>query len=50
VQASLEFSFHLAQLGLQPLTNRLPQHREASITSLLAADMQPRKLNVSGFP
>src|SRR5208282_3401560 len=40
VHASLELGFHLAQLGLQPLTNRLPQHREAPIASLLSADVR----------
>lgn len=39
VHASLEFGLDLAQLGLQPLANRLPQHREASITPHLPADV-----------
>jgi hypothetical protein len=39
VHAPLEFGFHLAQLGLQPLTNRLPKHREPS-ASRLAADVR----------
>ena len=40
VHASLEFGFHLAQLGLQPRTNRLPQHREPSVAPLLSADVR----------
>src|SRR6266849_796541 len=40
VHASLELGFHLAQLGLQPRTNRLPQHREPPITALLPADVR----------
>jgi hypothetical protein len=39
VHAPLEFGFHLAQLGLQPLTNRLPKHRGPS-ASRLAADVR----------
>jgi hypothetical protein len=38
VHASTELSFH--QLGLQPLANRLPQHREVSVASLLRADVR----------
>ena len=37
---SLKFGFHLVQLRLQPLADRLPQHRKPSIASLLDADMR----------
>src|SRR5438876_7408847 len=40
VHASLKFGFHLIQLRLQPFANRLPQHREPSIASLLHADVR----------
>lgn len=40
VHAPPEFFFHLIQLRLQPFTNRLPQHREISVVSLLSADMR----------
>ena len=40
VHAPLELGFHLAQLGLQPPTYRLPEHREPSASSRLAADMR----------
>jgi len=39
VHAPAEFGFHLAQLGLQPLAYRLPQHRKLSALSRLAADV-----------
>ena len=40
VHASSEFGFHRAQLRLQPLANRLPQHREPSVAPLLPADVR----------
>jgi hypothetical protein len=40
VHASLKLGFHLVQLRLQLFTDRLPQHREASIAPLLYADMR----------
>jgi hypothetical protein len=39
VQATAELSFHLTQLGLPPLPDRLPHHREPPIP-LLPADMR----------
>ena len=39
VQTAPKLGFHLAQLGLQPLPNRLPDHREPSIP-LLPADVR----------
>ena len=39
VHASLELGFHLAQLGLQPLAYRLPEHREPAVAPLLPADV-----------
>ena len=39
MHASLEFGWHLPQLGLQPLTNRLPQNRKSS-AERLAADVR----------
>jgi hypothetical protein len=40
VHSSLELGFHLIQLRLQPLADRLPQHREPSIALLLHADVR----------
>src|SRR3989454_10324948 len=40
VHASPELGFPLAQLRLQPLTDRLPNHREPSIAPLLPADVR----------
>jgi len=40
VHASSEFGLYRAQLRLQSLANRLPYHREASVASLLRADMR----------
>jgi hypothetical protein len=40
VHAPLELGFHLVQLRLQPLADRLPQHRVHSIASLLHTDMR----------
>src|SRR5580692_2956816 len=40
MHASLKLGFHLVQFRLQPLTNRLPQHREPSIAPLLHADVR----------
>ncbi len=40
VHAPLQFGFHLAQLRLQPFTNRLPQHRVVTVAPLLPADMR----------
>ena len=40
VQASPQFGFHRPQLRKQPLANRLPQHREASIAPLLPANVR----------
>src|SRR6266478_3931766 len=40
VHASLKLGFHLIQLRLQPLADRLPQHREPSIALLLHADVR----------
>ena len=37
---SLELGLDLTQLRLQPLANRLPNHRKPAITSLLPADMR----------
>src|SRR5271167_1746827 len=48
VHASLEFGFHRAQLGLQPLANRLPQDRKLSIAPLLPADVREAE-KVEGF-
>jgi hypothetical protein len=48
VHASFEFGFHLAQLRLQPFTNRLPQNREPSIAPLLSADVREAE-EVEGF-
>src|SRR5258707_849943 len=39
MHASFEFGLHLAQLGLQPFANRLPQDREASVAPLLPTDV-----------
>ena len=43
VHAPPEFAFHLIQLRLHPLTNRLPQHREVPVAPLLPADMREAK-------
>jgi len=40
VHAPLKFGFHLVQLRLQSLADRLPQHREPSIAPLLHADVR----------
>jgi hypothetical protein len=40
VHASLKPCLHRVQLRLQPLADRLPQHRKPSITSLLYADVR----------
>src|SRR5438876_178719 len=40
VHAPLELGLYLAQLRLQPLADRLPQHRESSVAPLLPADMR----------
>jgi len=40
VHAPLKVGFHLLQLRLQPFADRLPQHRESSITPLLYADVR----------
>ena len=40
VHASPQLGFDLAQLRLQPLADRLPQHREASVAPLLPADVR----------
>jgi hypothetical protein len=40
VHASPEFDLHLVQLRLQPLANRLPQHRKLSIAPFLPADVR----------
>ena len=40
VHASLKLGFHLIPLRLQPLADRLPQHREPSIALLLHADVR----------
>ena len=40
VHASSEFGFHRGQLRLQSFANRLPYHREASVASLLPADVR----------
>ena len=39
VHASPQFGFHLLQLRLQPLANRLPKHREIAVTSLLPTNV-----------
>ena len=43
VHSSLKIGFHLVQLRLQPLADRLPQHRIHSIASLLYTDMRKAK-------
>ena len=40
VHTTLKLGFHLIQLRLQSLADRLPQHRKPSITPLLCADMR----------
>src|SRR5882762_1490361 len=40
MHAPLKLGFHRVQLRLQPFADRLPQHREPSITLLLHADMR----------
>ena len=40
VQAPLELSFHVAELGLQPFAHRLPKQRKHPVTSLLPADVR----------
>lgn len=40
VHASSEFGFHRVQLRLQPIANRLPAYREASIAPLLPANVR----------
>ena len=51
MHASPEFDLHLVQLRLQPLANRLPQHRKLSIAPFFPQIcVKPRKWNVSGFP
>src|SRR5712691_3853217 len=40
VQAPPKLGFHRAQLGLQPLPDRLPHHREPPIAPLLPADVR----------
>src|SRR5712692_10270379 len=40
VHSSLKLGFHLIQLRLQPFADRLPPHREPSVTPLLHADMR----------
>ena len=40
VHAPPELGLHLTQLRLQPLADRLPQHREPSVTPLLPADVR----------
>src|SRR5467141_4111661 len=51
VHASLKFGFHRVQLRLQPLADRLPQHRVHSIASLLHADMRKaKKVERLGLP
>jgi hypothetical protein len=39
MHASPEFNFHRIELRWQPLANRLPEHREASIAPFLPADV-----------
>jgi hypothetical protein len=41
--ASPEVVFHLIQLRLQPLANRLPPHRKVAVALLLPADMREAK-------
>ena len=51
VHASPQLGFHLAQLRLQPRTNRLPQHGETSVAPLLPADMRKaEKVERLGLP
>jgi hypothetical protein len=45
---SLKFGFHLVQLRLQSLADRLPQHREPSIAPLLHTDMRKAEKVDSG--
>jgi hypothetical protein len=44
VPASSKLGFDLAQLGLQPFADGLPQHREAPIASLLRANMREAEI------
>jgi hypothetical protein len=46
----LEFSFHLAQFGLQQLTNRLPKHRKPSASSLAANVRKAEEREGLGLP
>ena len=44
VQTAPKLGFHLPQFRLQPLTHRLPEHREPSVASLRPADVrEPEK-------
>src|SRR5258706_4375228 len=48
---SLKFGFHLVQFRLQPFADRLPQHREPSMSSLLHTDMcEAKKVERLRFP
>ena len=51
VHPALKFGFHRVQLRLQPLADRLPQHREPPITFLLHTDMcKAQKVERLRFP
>lgn len=39
MQPTSEFHVHVRQRRLQPLTTRLPQHREASVTPFRPTDV-----------
>src|SRR5271167_1379782 len=50
VQASPEFDFHLAQLGLQPFTYRLPQYRKPPAARLPTDMREAKKVEGFGLP
>src|SRR5580692_3936165 len=51
VHAPLKLGFHLVQLRLQSFADRLPQHREPSVTPLLHADVRKaEKIERLRFP
>src|SRR5262245_19357599 len=43
VHASPQLRFHVVQLRVQPFAHRVPKHREASVASLLPADVREAK-------
>ena len=51
VHAPPELGLHFAQLGQQPLTRRLPQHGEASVSSRLPTDVgEAEEIERFGLP